>query len=225
MTGVCARVLARHRKARADGEGGFTMLEMVVGMTLMTIFLGIFTGSIVSMFDSTNKSQSVNNTSAQLNMAFDHLDKTIRYASYIGEPAVAVDGNWYVVFQTTNTGTPVCTQLRIDQTKQQLQRRTWNVTGTAPDTEATDLTAWQPLASGITNGGAAAGPDQPFTFTAAGSALTYEQLGFRLLAKDGSGKTETSSLSSVTFTAINTSLQTPKPGDPSIDVCEEVTGT
>jgi type II secretory pathway pseudopilin PulG len=216
-------LVERHRRLREQSDRGFTMLEMVVGMTLMMIFLSIFTTAIISMFDSTNKSQAVNNGSAQLNIAFGRLDRTIRYASFVSQQSVGGDGNWYVTFQTTNTGTPVCTQLRIDKTAQRLQQRTWNVSGTAPNTTASGLTGWTQLASGITNGGAAVGsPDQPFTLTPAGSAVTSESLNLHLLALDGSGRTATTSLSTVTFVAINTNLKTPDPTDPTTHVCNEV---
>src|SRR6185437_781982 len=198
-SGMWPSLVERHRRLREQSDRGFTMLEMVVGMTLMMIFLSIFTTAIISMFDSTNKSQAVNNGSAQLNIAFGRLDRTIRYASFVSQQSVGGDGNWYVTFQTTNTGTPVCTQLRIDKTAQRLQQRTWNVSGTAPNTTASGLTGWTQLASGITNGCAAVGsPYQPFTLTPAGSAVTSESLNLHLLALDGSGRTATTSLSTVT---------------------------
>lgn len=186
-----------------ENDGGFTMLETVVGMVLMSIFLGIFSTAIFSMFNAANKAQSVDNTSTQLAAAFDQLDIELRYASYISTPGTGTDGNWYVEFQTANTGSPVCTQLRI--ANQSLQQRTW--TEINNDSAATGLSGWTPIASGITNGAATAGSStQPFKVVAASGRVTYTQATVVLTATDGAGKTATTSTSSSLFTAENTSV-------------------
>lgn len=207
-------------------EDGTTMIELVVGMTLMVVFLVIFTASITTMYASANKAESLNNSSGQLNQAFSRLDKEIRYASTLTTPGLGTDSNWYVEFLTTNTGSPVCTQLRINTGSKQLQQRTWNVTGSSGSTTASGLTAWLPLASTVTNGGAAAGAtDQPFTFIPANPTLTSQQLKIYLVAKVGVSKSATTSYTSLTFTAVNTDLNTPT-DNPTTHVraaCNEVT--
>jgi hypothetical protein len=198
-----------------------TMIELVVGMGLMTVFLTIFTSSVVMMNRSANKAQSLTDTSAALSVAFNKLDKQVRYASAINTVGQGSDGNWYVEFQTTNTGTPVCTQLRLNQTTQKLEQRTWvvtQVTATPPTTAASGLSNWQPMASGIVNGNASpTSTDKPFTFIAATPTLTFQQLTVHLLATSGGNNAASTSLTSITFTALNTTITTQ-----SNSVCKEV---
>lgn len=199
---------------RRPRDGGTSMIELMVGMTLMAVFMTLFTAAITTMYRSANKAESLNTSSAQLNLAFNRLDTTVRYASAISTPGRGAGGNWYVELRTTNTGTPVCTQLRIDQTTQQLQRRTW----TSPLAATAPAPPWVPVASNVTNGAAAAGDgSQPFTVVSASGTLTSQQLQFRLEATSGSGNSGTTSLSVLAFTAVNSTLDSPSSG-----VCAEV---
>lgn len=207
MTGLGELLRRRMRRVREGAEAGFSMIEMVVGMAIMGIFMAIFTGALISMFSAANSSQALSNSSQQLNVAFQQLDKLVRYASYIAVPGQGTDGNWYVEIELTAQPPSMCYQLRVNKTADQLQMRNWNVTaGGAP-------TSWSPLASYVTNGGAAPGASQPFVLTVANATVTSEQLGFNLTAADGNGSGNTASTSTnVTFTALNTSQKTPTSG-------------
>lgn len=208
------RVAVRLRAgwARRHTDEGTSLVELMVGMALLSIFMAMFTGAVVAMNNSENKAQAVNITSSQLNQAYLNLDKTVRYATAISTPGVSPaagsSGDWYVEMQTLNTGTEVCTQVRVDIVAQQLQQRSWNVTGTVAGTPS----AWSPTASGISNGNAVAGPTtQPFYLTTPAKAI-YQQLTINLAAPSGNGVTYTNSVSTFTFTALN-STKTP-PGTP-----------
>ncbi len=193
----------------AGDDTGTSLIELMVGMVLMAIFGGMFTGAIVMMNGAMNKSQAVTLTTSQLNTAFLSLDKTVRYAAAIAPPGTGSSGDWYVEFRTTNnlnSGSEICTQLRIDS--QQLQQRTWSVINTVISTP----TGWVPLASGITNGGAPSGTSQPFLLvpTLIASNVNFQQLTFNLASlQAGSGVTATSGLITVTFTAVNSTLPVP----------------
>jgi type II secretory pathway pseudopilin PulG len=203
------RLTAARRKGQPSGsDGGMTMIEVIVGMGVMVIFMSMFTSAVVMMYGSVNKSESLTNTASQLNAAFNRLDKTVRYAAAVRTPGQGTSNDWYVELLTTNTGTPVCTQLRVSQASNQLQQRTWTVAGTAPATTATNVSAWAPLASNIVNGNAAPTDNQnrPFTITTASGGLNYERLTVILRATSGAGTSAASTLSSLTFTALNTSL-------------------
>ena len=189
---------------RPRSEDGTSLIELVVGMALLSIFMAMFTGAVVAMNNSENKAQAVNITSGQLNQAYLSLDKMVRYATAISTPAVsATSGDWYAEMQTTNTGTEKCIQLRVDITAQQLQQRTW----TPSDT--TSLSGWKPLASGISNGNAVAGATtQPFYLLSPAKAV-YQQMTINLAAPAGSGPTLTTSSSAYTFTALNSTKTAP----------------
>lgn len=193
----------RQRMSRDDGT---SLVELMVGMMLMAIFLSMFTGAVVMMYSAMNKSQAVNLTSSQLNVAFSNLDNTVRYATAISPPGLGASGEWYEELRTTTTGAEVCTQLRVDIPTQQLQRRTWTVVNGVGSTPS----AWVPISSGISNGGAPSGPtSQPFYLNPTLPNSQYQQLTVNLVAPAGSGTSLTNSVSSFTLTALNSSVSAP----------------
>lgn len=200
-------------RQRMSRDEGTTLIELMVGMMLMTVFMAMFTGAVVMMNNAMNKSQAVNLTASQLNVAFHNLDSIVRYAAAISTPGVGTSGDWYVELRTTYTGTPVCTQLRVGITSQQLQRRTWSVV----NADASKPTDWTPISSGISNGGAAGGPaTQPFYLKAPLPTTQFQQLTVNLVAQSGSGRSFTNSTSSFTLTAMNSTV--PAPTSP---ICQE----
>ena len=210
--------LLRRRHSRILGdqacaESGFSMIETIMGMALMTIFMSLFTGAMLNMFGAANKVSTVNETASQLNIAFGRLDKQVRYAAAIS-PEGQSGGNWYVEYLTTNTGSNVCSQLKLNPTTQLLQERTWTV----PAAGAAVPSGWSQLANDITNGSqSATSTDRPFQFIAVHGAAKYEQLTIRLFAEKRSNNGITSSVSSVTFTALNSTTVTSTTG-----ICTEV---
>ncbi len=171
----------------------------------MAIFGGMFTGAVVMMNSAMNKSQAINLTASQLNVAFSNLDNTVRYAAFISTPGLSTgtSRDWYVELQVTNTGSEVCTQLRVDIATQQLQRRTWAMANAV----SSNLTAWAPIASGISNGGAVSGAaTQPFYLLLPGANTLFQQLTINLISPSGSGSSLTNSTSTFTFTALNSTV-------------------
>lgn len=211
-------IAAVRRRLRGDHTGdarrdsGTTLIELVVGMSVMAVFMTMFSASITLMYRSVSKVESLNVTSAQLSTAFNRMDNTVRYASAVSAPGKS-GADWYVELQTVNTGTKICTQLRISN--QQLQQRTWTVLDNG---SASGTSEWVPLASGITNGAVAVGDAlQPFTRLPATGNITFQQLRLRLNASSGSNESASTSLTDVTFTALNSTLSTPSTG-----ICAEV---
>ena len=188
---------------RPHGDDGTTLIELMVGMTIMSIFLAMFTGAILMMNGAMNKSQAVNLSSSQLNIAFTNLDNLVRYAAFISTPKVGTSGDWYVELRVTTTGTEVCNQLRVDIASQQLQRRTWTVANAVASAPG----PWVPIASGISNGGAAAGPTtQPFYLVPPTGNAALQQLTINLIAPAGPASSVTNSMATFTFTAVNSSV-------------------
>ena len=200
-------------RQRMRRDEGTSLVELMVGMTLMIVFMGMFTGAVVMMNQALNKTQAVNLVSSQLNVAFSNLDRTVRYASFISTPGQGTSGDWYVELQVTNTGAEVCNQLQVDIATQQLRRRTWNVVNAVASPPST----WLPISSGISNGGAVSGATtQPFYLIPAPPdplALLrntlFQQLTINLISPAGSGFALTTSTSSFTFTALNSTIPTP----------------
>jgi len=201
-------------RGRMSGDSGTTLIELMVGMVLISVFLAMFTGAIVMMNTAMNKSQAVNLTASQLNTAFHSLDELVRYAAAISTPGLASSGDWYVELSTTHSGLPVCTQLRVDSAAQQLQRRTWEVRGASTSKPS----RWVPVSSGISNGHAVAGPtSQPFYLVPIRPNSVFQQLSFNLASQSGSGAIQSISTSSFSVTATNSSLPLP-----SSAICQEL---
>ena len=187
------RALCR-RLCPADDDG-VSVLELMIAMSLMTVFGALFTSAMLLMNSSSIKAQSLTVVSSQLDQAFENLDRTVRYASAITVPGQgAGTGDWYVEMNASYTGTQVCTQLRVDTSSQQLQSRSWTPSNGA----AAGLTAWRPLASGITYTAA------PFALGAT-VGVTFQQLTVQLQSSSGVAGQTTTSASTVTFTAVNSS--------------------
>ena len=198
--------------ARRDtGDAGTTLTEVVVGMTIMTIFLSVFTGAVVTLTRAQTRTDAITTSAGDVNTAFQRLDSTVRYAAGMTAPGTTgTAGSWYVEFLTNATGSSTCTQLRVTTgANGQLQRRTWTPTATGAVPTAT---AWQPLASRITNGAAtplAAGATPaataapvPFTVPPANaSGVRYQQLVVQLTASTGNPPVESDSFA--TFSALN----------------------
>lgn len=214
-------IAARLRKIR-DDDRGTTMMELVVAMTVLSAFLGMFTGAIVLMSSTVNKVQATAYTSGQVNGAFLQLDKSLRYATGISTPVRSGASNdWNVEFAALNGTSTVCTQLRVNNNK--LQRRTWTIAGSS----YTGLSGWAALAANVTNGSAAAGAtDAPFQTpknlgaqtgppVVPGVAPSVQRLTVTLTV---SSATSSSAITknSMTFTALNSSTSSTTP------VCQQV---
>ena len=187
-------------------DSGTSLIDLVVGMLIMTLFMGIFTRAILLMYKAENKAESVNVTSTQLSQAFTELDKVVRYSAAIATPGVGTSGDWYVEMRATNTGREQCTQLRVDISLQQLQRRTWTVVNSATPT----VSSWTQVAPSIANGAAVSGStDQPFVLKASTSSVPFQRLTINLVSTYGSGSTLTTSRSSFTTNAVNSVISAP----------------
>lgn len=193
------------RCGREEDEG-FTLIEVVVSMVVMTIFLTIFTGAVVQMFRAANHSDAVFSSQSQLSTAFQRLDREIRYASAISAPAI-VGTDPYVEYLISNTTTPTCAELRLHVTAgvSQLQLRKWSQ-GVLPLVPG----PWILLATGVQAWPAdIAAARSPFTFSDADSTLNFQRLRLRLVGTAGTGTTAATKRTDITFTALNTSLGTP----------------
>jgi prepilin-type N-terminal cleavage/methylation domain-containing protein len=193
----------RRTTRRLGGEAGVTLVEVMVGMVIMSVVMAMFMSSMIQMFRTANKTEAVSAAQSQIGIAFQRLDKEIRYAEGISVPMSDSTG-WYVEYVTTTTGTAICTQLWLDAASGQLKQRNW-VHG-ASYASITGV----PLASRVS-----ANPTPfttsnpaPFTVSDPDSTFGFQRLRVALTATSGSDKAESRKDVDVTFTAINTSLDT-----------------
>ena len=207
----------RRRLDRTTGnEDGFTLLELVVVMIIMTVVLLIFTSGITQAFSAENKVDTSVTGENQLVIAFQRLDKQVRYAAAISDVGVVSNTTTgkldpVVDWLTTYTGTSTCTEVRLNVGTSLLQQRTWTL-------NASPLipTGWQTLAASISYTGTS-----PFVLTQPGTNFQYQRLEFAVTSSYGVNSSKSSKKSDVTFTALNTS---PSTANTSSTTCTQARG-
>jgi prepilin-type N-terminal cleavage/methylation domain-containing protein len=169
---------------REPGEdAGLTLVEVVVSMTVMSIFMAIVTSAAVQMFHYETDTVTATSAKTQIHIAFLRLDKDIRYAS-----AISVPDSSYVEYLRTDLRDPVCTELWMDSAGRQLRQRTW-VQGTAPGSN------WSTIVSGVSAA-------QPFTLLPPAPPFITQRLRVNV-AVGPAGDAGPSKVMDVTFTAAN----------------------
>lgn len=207
----------------APRDEGVTLIEMLVAMSIMTVVMASVTSGMMLVYRNLAATESLSVAQTQLELAFQRLDKELRYASWISDPGQVggSTGSWYVEFagssDASSTSVP-CEQLRLDN-RGVLQLLRWTA-GSPP----TSGQAGQTLASNIIANDLDPDPAvarKPFVRQVAGSrpyATTtpdptavgtsyspdFYRLRLRLTTKVGNRVTR----SDITFTAMNTSRTT-----------------
>lgn len=189
---------------RRRPDGGYTLIELIVAMSLFSFLIAVFMSGIVQMSKSTVRVQNVTGASDEARRAFDRMDRQLRYAAAVNRPGRTGD-DWYLEFQITATGTSaaVCTQWRLVDGTDQLQYRTW------PDEVSPTASGWITVANHVAND-----PDteQPFTFEPADATYTRQRVTLFLDVSNGQpGGAQVEA----TFVARNTSTATQTNADSS----------
>jgi prepilin-type N-terminal cleavage/methylation domain-containing protein len=166
------------------GDDGVTLMELVVAMTLMSVFGTIFVSGIAQMYRAANHAEAVATAQSQVTTAFGRLDTQIRYATGLSTPGPATGADRYVEYLTSNTGTEVCGEVRLRGTTSLLQWRQWK-RGDPPG-------GWTVLASGVSSA-------TPFTVTPTTTGSTSQTLTISLTSAV-SGRTKQFR---TTFAALN----------------------
>lgn len=192
------------RWQRHGDDSGFTLLEVIVGMTILSIFMAIFGGSLISMFHSATRTQQTSHAQSQANQVFLTLDREVRYASAISVPAANqfAGGDFVVEFLTSYTDIPTCTELRLSPSGD-LQQRTWSQgilsTMSSPTLLATGIHAGVP---GFTTDPSASTAG-PFAVSQPTGTVSNQRLEVSLTSSDP-GPGARIRATDVTFTALNT---------------------
>jgi prepilin-type N-terminal cleavage/methylation domain-containing protein len=142
-------MIARRPAPRRDQ--GFTLIEVLVSMGIMSIIMAVVIGAITQIYSATTRVDTTSADRDQLTTAFRRLDKELRYAQWISTPGL-VGTRYYVEFAMPGG----CRQLKYDSGV--LTIYSWVLPSTTPASP-------QALASNLTLIGTTA----PFTLYAAGS--------------------------------------------------------
>jgi prepilin-type N-terminal cleavage/methylation domain-containing protein len=185
--------------APLEGEdAGFTLLEMMISVALFAVFMAALIPTLFELQKPTLEVESLGSTQSQVNQAFMTLDREVRYAAVLNEPddPSGATGNWFEEFESTYTGTGVCTQLRYANATGELDQRTWTISGSS----YTGLSGWSVLATGL-----ATGVNSPFTFYPATGIYIRQRLGIQLAGVSNVAGSSPTSSTSITFTAVDSS--------------------
>lgn len=186
-------------------------------MLLMTILMTLVIAGLNHNWEAALQTQSIRDSSEQIDLAFLTLDSEVRYASAVWAPNQAsAQTDWNVEFETqsnsTTATTPTCTELQYNYGSGKLSQATW------PDTQtsSTSAPAFKVLATGLATGTSTFA--SPFTANPINPATSHYQkvqLMVTLTASAGTGTAHETTSSSVTFTAVNTTNTTlaSSPGD------------
>ncbi|GAB2578392.1 hypothetical protein Aab01nite_09700 [Paractinoplanes abujensis] len=87
-------------REREPGDSGVTLVELLVGMGLLSVVLVVAMGGLVEIYSNVNRVDTTANARDQLTNSFRRLDKELRYANWVSTPGL-VGGTWYLEYATS----------------------------------------------------------------------------------------------------------------------------
>jgi prepilin-type N-terminal cleavage/methylation domain-containing protein len=116
-------------RLRAAGDAGFSLAEVLVSMAVMSIVMAIASSGFYSMFHTSDTADTAAAAQAELQAAFNKLDREIRYASRIND-GYSDSTNFYIDFvYLDDAGDNQCVQLSLPRAGGTLMRRQWALQG------------------------------------------------------------------------------------------------
>jgi type II secretory pathway pseudopilin PulG len=176
-------------RPRGDDEG-FSLIETLMVTVLMVVVMSVVTSALLMMYRTADNVDAKSVAQSQIATAMQRLDREIRYAKGISAP-YSLSGSPAVDFLATQQGKSTCIQLRVSGGN--LSQRTWAYPPASPLT----LSAWSPLATGVTS-------TTPFAYAAPTDASAYQHLTVTLTDASVNGSDQ----NSATFTALNSTRTT-----------------
>lgn len=131
-------------------DAGFTLVEAIISMVIFVTVLSTMTTVIAGMTKSMRQAEGVSSATTQARLAFQRLDKQVRYADGIRP---LHDGGWSITFRLNDKDGPgnsrrdVCYQWRLVAATDELQTRKWLETGGGNGSPP----AWATVAVGVVN--------------------------------------------------------------------------
>ncbi len=186
----------------AGRDDGMTLVELMVAMGIFTTVVALFMSGLVVITRGTVRDTSQSDAMSASRVAFQRLDRQVRYAEAVNAPGTGASGAQYVEFRISGavaaTGQPRCYQWRYDPTVRTLSMRMWDdLAGVSPPPYTTVATNVQPAPSGY-------GAPYPFAFTPASTTQAHQALSLRLRA--GVDSAQVSVDTTTTFSARNSSI-------------------
>ncbi|MBL7258659.1 PilW family protein [Paractinoplanes lichenicola] len=115
---------------RDTDDRGISLIELVVGMGLLSFVLVMALGGLTEIYSNVNRVDTTSLVRDQLTTSFRRLDKELRYANWVATPG-QVGGAWYLEYATTAG----CRQLILKNGV--LTTASWTLPGLTPGTPTT----------------------------------------------------------------------------------------
>lgn len=159
---------SRPQQALRREDRGFTLIEMVVAIGILAIFMTLFLSAIVGLTRGTTQAKLNAETSSEVLIVFQGMDRQVRYADAINRPGTGASGAKYIEFRTPSSssasGLTMCTQWRFTPANGTIEMRQWQ------DIAGATVAPWSVKSASII---AVSGANYPFKMepaTATGSA-------------------------------------------------------
>jgi prepilin-type N-terminal cleavage/methylation domain-containing protein len=191
------------RPCPAADDRGFSLVEIMVGATIMSIVTAIAAAGFMQMYQAAEKADTSGQAQAALSSAFAKLDAEVRYAYRINA-AYQIGTTSYAVDYLVKNGTELqCVQLTLPIGGGALVRRQWLQTATSADPGA--------VSTGIADDLVTATAEvNPFTVKAAGiEQSNYDRLVMNVNGRVGVGNGGSVRNYHLQFTALNTTVDDP----------------
>lgn len=173
---------------REEGDRGFTLTEVLIAMMVFSLIIALSAVAVTQLARAATDASVRSQSSTNVLLAFQTLDRQVRYSSAINYPGVGTGGASYVEFRTlaasSPTGQDLCTQWRYLPTTGILQMRQWR------DTPSPALPAWTTKASLVATPASTTYPFQLYPATASGNTTQSLHLVLEAGGARAEGRTE-----------------------------------
>jgi prepilin-type N-terminal cleavage/methylation domain-containing protein len=137
-------VLADRRLEPEEDDGGFTLIEMMIVMFLLTLVFSLCTLSIVTVQRQVNTDYARGQTVDQVRLAIQQMDRQIRSGNLFYQPTS--NGTQLVIFTQAN-GNQRCVEWQVSGGA--IQTRSWTQTWQTDGSPSVE--PWSTIATGIIN--------------------------------------------------------------------------
>lgn len=158
-----------HRK-----EQGFTLVELLVAMSLLTGVLTLSTTVLVKVLEDTRSVTERAGAVDQARLAVAQMDRQIRSGNVLMAPT---DDEMRVF--TQSNGEQKCVQWQVVSATDVLRSRSWSPTWQTDGL----VTGWSTVARGITNDTSSTSTQKPFALQGAATAYNSRLISIRLFAQ------------------------------------------
>ncbi|MGO2654704.1 MAG: PulJ/GspJ family protein [Pseudoclavibacter sp.] len=172
---------------RSIRQAGYTLVEVIVAISIFLMFLSMFIAGVVKLTRTTYAAAERSESSSSLSVLYQAIDPKVRYAQYINEPQ-KLGSHVYVEMFVPSTSTSDtlnhCTQLRYDSTAGTVAMRNWSWVPTdsadvhrGPNSSGLSTNEnWQVKAAGVLAAPVGSVATYPFERILPGDGVLYQRL-------------------------------------------------